>query len=62
LSNFNLSAKYAEFSLSKMIKIPSINPYIRITGVGSGGNAGDLTPQLFMWDIDTHVTLEKPNA
>ena len=45
-----------------MIKIPSINPYIRITGVGSGGNAGDLTPQLFMWDIDTHVTLEKPNA
>jgi len=33
------------------------------TGVGSGGYAGDLTPQLFMWrDIDMYTPLEKPNT
>ena len=30
-----------------------------ITGVGSGGYAGHLTPQLFMWDIDMYISLEK---
>jgi len=30
-----------------------------ITGVGSGGYAGHLTPQLFMWDIDMYIPLEK---
>jgi len=33
------------------------------TGVASGGYAGDLTPQLFMWgDIDINIPLEKPNT
>ena len=33
------------------------------TGVGSGGYAGDLTTQLFMWeDIDMNIPLEKSNT
>jgi len=33
------------------------------TGVGSGGYAGDLTPQLFMWGILICISpLEKPNT
>ena len=31
-----------------------------VTGVGSGGYAGDLTPQLFMWgDIDMYIPPRK---
>jgi len=36
---------------------------IIFTGVGSGGYAGDLTPQLFMWgDIDMYIPLGKLNT